>query len=236
METMLEMIARREGFGAVLAEGVARASKLIGRGAEQYAYHTKGLEITAYDPRGALGTALGYAVSTRGADFTSVYALAEYRYSPEEGQQLLGDPAAIDRFTTEGKAALIKHSMSASAAIDSLGLCKVAAMGVVNVFTLEAEAALASAISGMPLTATDLFTAGERILNLERLFNLRCGATSADDTLPAHFLRDGLPQEPHQGATVDLAPMVREFYAAMGWDSEGRPTPDRLRYLEIERI
>ncbi|MHB8992980.1 MAG: aldehyde ferredoxin oxidoreductase C-terminal domain-containing protein, partial [Chloroflexota bacterium] len=234
MEAMLRKIARREGFGAVLAEGVAEAARLIGGGAEDYAYHAKGLELTAYDPRGAMGTALGYAVSNRGGDFTSVYALPEYRWEPEQGQEEFGTPLAVDRLSTEGKGLLVKRAMSVSAVLDSLGLCKVAALSVMGDFSLKAEAELASALSGRPLTPEGLLAVGERVLNLERLFNLRHGATTGDDRLPAHFLRDGLPDSPNQGQTVELEPMVQQFYAAMGWDAEGRPTPERLRQLGLD--
>jgi len=231
METVMRQIARREGLGAVLAEGVRRAAQLIGRGAEQYAFHSKGLELTAYDPRGAMGTALGYAVSTRGADFTSVYALPEYRWDAAQGRELFGSEKAVDRLSIEGKGALVKRSMIVSAILDSLGLCKVPILSVVGDFSLENEAALASALSGWPLTAADLLTIGERILNMERLFNLRHGATRADDDLPDRFTEEPLPDGPTQGMTVPIQPMVRDFYAVMDWDAEGRPTPEKLREL-----
>ncbi|MGE5618813.1 MAG: aldehyde ferredoxin oxidoreductase family protein [Sphingomonadaceae bacterium] len=233
MEAMLLKIARREGFGAVLAEGVAEAARLIGRGAESYAYHSKGLELTAYDPRGAMGTALGYAVSNRGGDFTSVYAVPEYRWEPEKGEEEFGTPLAVDRLSTEGKGLLVKRAMSVSAVLDSMGLCKVAALSVVGDFSLKAEAELASALSGRDFSPEGLLAIGERVVNMERLFNLRHGATTRDDRLPAHFLQDGLPDSPNQGSTVDLEPMVRQFYAAMGWDEEGRPTPEKLRELGL---
>jgi aldehyde:ferredoxin oxidoreductase len=233
MEAMLNKIARREGFGAVLAEGVAEAARRIGRGAEEYAYHSKGLELTAYDPRGALGTALGYAVSSRGGDFTSVYALPEYRWDPEQGRREFGTPASVDRFSTEGKGLLVKRAMSVSAVLDSLGLCKVAALSVVGDFSLRAEAELTSALSGLEFSPAELLSIGERVVTVERMFNLRHGAGPEDDRLPAHFLRDGLPEAPNRGGTVDLAPMLAQFYAAMGWDEQGRPTAERLRELGL---
>ena len=234
METVMRQIARREGLGAVLAEGVQRAAQIIGRGAEQYAFHSKGLELTAYDPRGAMGTALGYAVSTRGADFTSVYAIPEYRWDAAQGREVFGTEKAVDRLSIEGKGALVKRSMIVSAILDSLGLCKVPILSVVGDFSLENEAALASALSGWPLTAADLLTIGERILNAERLFNLRHGATRADDDLPDRFTEEPLPDGPTQGMTVAIQPMVRDFYAVMGWDADGQPTREKLRELELE--
>ena len=234
METMLLKIARREGFGALLAEGTARAAKQIGRGAEQFAYHAKGLELTAYDPRGAMGTALGYAVSSRGGDFTSVYALPEYRWDAEQGRREFGTPNSVDRLSTEGKGPMGNRAMSVSVALDSLGLCKVAALSVVGDFTLTAEAELASALSGWDFSPAELLSIGERVITVERLFNLRHGASRSDDRLPAHFLRDGLPEDPNRGGTVDLEPMLAQFYATMGWDDQGRPTAEKLIDLGLQ--
>jgi len=233
METVMRQIARRQGLGDVLAGGVQRAAQIIGRGAERYAFHSKGLELTAYDPRGAMGTALGYAVSTRGADFTSVYAIPEYRWDAAQGREVFGSEKAVDRLSIEGKGALVKRSMIVSAILDSLGLCKVPILSVMGDFSLENEAALASALSSWPLTATDLLTIGERILNVERLFNLRHGATPADDDLPDRFTEEPLPDGPTRGMTVPIQQMVRDFYAAMGWDADGRPTSAKLQELRL---
>ncbi len=234
METVMRQIARREGLGVVLAEGVQRAARIIGRGAEQYAFHSKGLELTAYDPRGAMGTALGYAVSSRGADFTSVYAIPEYRWDAAQSREVFGTEKAVDRLSIEGKGALVKRSMIVSAILDSLGLCKVPILSVVGDFSLENEAALASSLTGWPLTAADLLTIGERILNVERLFNLRHGATPADDDLPDRFTEEPLLDGPTRGMTVAIQPMVRDFYTVMGWGDDGWPTPEKLRELGLE--
>jgi aldehyde:ferredoxin oxidoreductase len=125
--------------------------------------------------------------------------------------------------------------MIVSAILDSLGLCKVPILSVVGDFSLENEAALTSALSGWPLTAADLLTVGERILNAERWFNLRHGATRADDDLPDRFTEEPLPDGPAQGMAVPIQPMVRDFYAAMGWDADGWPTREKLRELGLEQ-
>ncbi len=238
MATMMRRIAGREGLGDVLAEGTRRAAQIIGRGAEAYALHSKGMELTGYDPRGGLGTALGYAVSTRGGDFTSVYPVAEYRLSPEEGRAWFGDERAVNRLLVEGKGRLVRRSMLVSAAIDALGLCKVPALSVVNDFTLEREAALTAAVAGWEgLSAAELATAGERIVTLEKLLNLRLGAGRADDDLPDRFTEERVPDAgPTQGMTVNIQPLVRDFYAAMQWDDQGVPTPRKLAELELEDL
>jgi len=235
METMMHRVARRKGFGAVLAEGVRRAADIIGRGAEPYAYHSKGLELTGYDPRGGMGTALGYAVSTRGGDFTSVYAVPEYRWEPDQGREWFGTEKAVDRLSVDGKGQLVRRTMVVSAVLDALGLCKVPVLSVVGDYTLEKEATLAAALTGWEVTAEELALAGERIINAEKVLNLRLGACRADDDLPDHFVEDRVRDPgPTQGMTVEIQQMVRDFYAAMEWDDEGYPTPEKLKELDLE--
>ncbi|MHB1416780.1 MAG: aldehyde ferredoxin oxidoreductase C-terminal domain-containing protein, partial [Chloroflexota bacterium] len=236
MAAMLRKIARREGFGAILAEGVAAAARLIGRGAEAAAFHSKGLELTGYDPRGAMGTALGYAVSTRGGDFTSVYAVPEYRWDAQKGEQEFGNALSVDRFSPEGKGTLVRRTIAVSAALDSLGICKVPVLSVMGDFSLRAEAELAAAISGWDLSPSELLTAGERVVTAEKLFNIRHGAGLGDDRLPAFFNQVGLAEDPNKNGTVEVAPMVRDFYAAMGWDEEGRPTAARVAELGLGQL
>jgi aldehyde:ferredoxin oxidoreductase len=235
MATMMHSIALRKGFGALLAEGVRRAAEQIGRGADAYAYHSKGLELTGYDPRGGMGTALGYAVSSGGGDFTSVYAVPEYRWQPEQGLEWFGTEKAVDRLSGEGKGQLVKRSMVVSAALDALGLCKVPVLSIVCDYSLWDEAALTATLTGWEATADELALAGERIVNAERLINLRLSASVADDDLPDHFVEDRVPDAgPTQGMTVDIERLRRDFYGAMGWDEDGIPTPEKLRELDLD--
>jgi len=237
MEAMMKRIARREGFGAVLAEGVRRAAQIIGQGAEAYAYHSKGLELTGYDPRGAMGTALGYAVSTRGGDYASVYVLAEYRWSAEEGRERFGTEKSVDRFSIEGKGQMVRQAMTVSAVLDALGICKMAVLSVVGDYSLENEAALTAALTGWDVNAGELALIGERIINLEKLFNLRLGAGREDDDLPDHFTEERVSDPgPTQGMTVEIHQLVGDFYAAMGWDEDGNPTPEKLKALDLESL
>jgi aldehyde:ferredoxin oxidoreductase len=141
---LIEQMGTGKGFGGLLGEGVLRAAAAIGRGAERYAYHVKGLELTAYDPRGAFGTALGYAVSNRGADYAHVYARHEFDVTPEASAQLYGDERAGEATAPEGKAEMVRRGMIVSAVLDALGICKVPALSLINAYDLADEADLVS--------------------------------------------------------------------------------------------
>jgi len=235
METVIRQIARREGLGDILAEGTRRAAQTIGQGAEAYAQHSKGLELTGYDPRGLMGSALGYAVSTRGGDFTSVYAAPEYRWSPKEGREWFGTEEAVDRLASGGKGRLVKRSMIVSAVLDALGICKVPILSIIGDFSLDNEADLTAALTGWELEAEDLLLAGERIVNLENLVNARFGAGPEEDDLPDRFVEERVPDPGStQGMTVDIDALVQDFYEAMGWDERGMPRPEKVRELGLE--
>jgi len=233
MSALLEKMAHGEGFGAVLARGVRSAAREIGRGAEAFAHQVKGLELSAYDPRAAKATGLGYAVSSRGGDFGHIFASPEYRWTPERALEQFGDPRAADRLVEGGKGAVVRRSAMVSAALDSLGLCKVGSLGLIGRFDLVAEADLASALTGLGLDPGALFQAAERILNLERVLNYRFGAGGEEDTLPSFFQEAPAPEGPAVGRVVHLETMLQQFYQVMGWDKHGLPDEDLLGDLGL---
>ena len=125
--------------------------------------------------------------------------------------------------------------MVVSAALDALGICKVPVLSIVCDYSLRDEAALTSALTGWEATAEELALVGERIVDAERLINLRLGAGLADDDLPDHFVEDRVPDAgPTHGMTVDIERLRGDFYSAMGWDDNGIPTPEKLRELDLE--
>jgi aldehyde:ferredoxin oxidoreductase len=235
MEALIRQMASGEGFGAVLGQGVRRAAQIIGRGAGYYAAHVKGLEMSGYHPDNMMGTALGYAVASRGADFNDVYSAIEHKWLPDEESEEFGTPKASDLTSIHGKAQLVRRAMIVGTVIDSLGLCKVPALSLISAYDLVAEAELATELTQETFGVADLFAAGERIVNTERLINLRCGVRDADDRLPDMFFdkdyNDGhAPSKP----SAWMEPMKKEFYRVMGWDDRGRPTESKLAELGIK--
>jgi aldehyde:ferredoxin oxidoreductase len=210
--SLLPRIARREDdLGDLLAEGTRRAAARIGGDAPDFAPHVKGLELPGYEPRTLQTMALGFAVGSRGADHNRSGAY-EADFSTR-ADRLHGSPtSAALAIDTEDRAALI----------DSLILCKF----LRGVFTdLYAEAAdMLRRVTGWDVTAAELRTTARRIVAAKKLYNIREGWTSAEDTLPRRFLGEGLAMGAGREAVLPrerLQAMVRAYYAARGWDEEG---------------
>ena len=216
---LVNMIGTREGIGAILADGVKRASERIGKGAEKYAMHVKGLEIDGYDPRGAKAQALSFATASRGGCHHSGYAKQELYDS------------TFDRFTEEGKGKLTKENEDETALIDSTGFC--AFPHQLGVISNEIVGKLLYAVTGIKeFNELDyLLRVGERIINIERLFNLREGITNKDDVLPERFLLTPMPTGNSKSQVVDFYPMREEYYKSRGWTEDGVPTEATLKKL-----
>ncbi len=214
---LVRAIGECEGIGAQLGAGVKRYSSA--EGSPEKAMHVKGLHLPAYDPRGVKGLGFSYATSNRGGCHTRAYLVA-----PE----ILRKPKAIDPYTLAGKAGHTKIFQDRFAAVDSLIVCKFALFGAGE----EEYANILSAVTGEEYTSEDLMRVGERIWNIERLYNIREGFTRADDTLPARFF-----DEPINGRVIDREEFrntLDEYYRMRGWDENGVPTADKLRELHID--
>ncbi len=217
----LEDIGYRRGLGHELAEGSLRLARKYG--APELSMSVKGLEMPAYDPRGMQGQGLLYATSNRGACHMRGNML---------GLEVLGLPKLIDRFQVQGKSSYVILHQNVAAAIDSLVICKFTHMGVAE----EYFARVLSAVTGMQYATGDLVKVGERVWNLERLYNLREGFTRADDTLPPRLLNEAVAAGPSQGWVSKLEPMLNEYYRARGWDEQGVPKPKKLAELELANL
>lgn len=214
---LIDDVALSQGLGAELGEGSKAFSTRYN--APELSMSVKGLELPAYDPRGVQGHALSYATSNRGGCHLRAYLI---------GPEILGSPVLVDRDRIEGKAGLVVLFQNLSAAMDSLILCRFTTFA----FTVEDYADLVAAATGLPIDGRELLKIGERIWNLERLFNLREGFSSKDDCLPPRFSTP-LPEGGSRNRIVHLDEMLPEYYQLRGWDKKGQPTQTRLKQLNL---
>jgi aldehyde:ferredoxin oxidoreductase len=216
-------IGRREGLGDLLAEGTRRAAAVIGGDAPNFAPHVKGMEIPGYEPRALQTMALGFAVGSRGADHNRSGAY-EADFS-ERADRLHGSAdSACLAIETEDRAALL----------DSLILCKFL-RGVFSDLFGE-SAALLARVTGWDVTGDELRHTAARIVTAKKLYNIREGWTSAEDTLPRRFLTEQLPDGVAAGAALPrerLDDMIRAYYAGRGWTSDGRVPETLVRAMSL---
>lgn len=223
---LLEKIARREGIGDLLAEGVKRASEAVGKGSEHFAMHSKGLELPGYDVRGLKTFAMGLAVGTRGACHNrSLVYEADVK-------------GTVDRFKAEpGRGKLAMEAENFAAVLDCLVLCKFLRNCFDDFFAEVSQ--LYTMTTGIEITPEELAKVGERVWTLKKAFNIREGWTKADDWMPPRVLEDPVPAGPSQGSFVspaELRMMIDDYYQARGWTKEGLIPRSKLVELGLEDI
>jgi aldehyde:ferredoxin oxidoreductase len=230
MVKLVQKIAAREGFGNILAEGVVRAARTIGRGAEAYAIHTKGMELPAYEPRGAKSQGFNYATSNIGGSHCYGYA----------GQEIFGatEPRPINRFAEAENADIVIYNQ------DSTGMGEV---GIVCAFARGwawfpgLYGKLLAAATGVEHSADIgyLKKVGERIVNLERAFNVREGLGRENDKLPPRMLNEPLHtyDAPGEGEVVrEMEQFLDRYYELRGWTKDGIPTAKKLAELGLSKM
>jgi len=214
----IERIAYRKGFGEIMSQGVRAAARQIGGGSDSFAMQVKGLEFPAYDPRGAFGSGLSFAVSPRGAC---------HRRAWPPAKEILG---GVPPYTAEGKGAMIRDLYAENCIFHSLLVCDMPAKFIP--LTLNDYANYYQAATGEAISQDDFLAMDGRTETLIRMFNNREGFTRVDDTLPQRTLREPLPDGPGKGQCVgeeNLNRMIDDFYACQGWDAAGVPTEVTLQ-------
>ena len=208
---LAEKTGKHEGFGRMLGLGALRLATHYGR--PELAMVVKGQEFAGYDARAQQGMGLGYATSNRGACHLKHDVLAEDMHDQ----------------SGNGKARPCKESQDKIAMVDSTGTClfTLSAWG-----TEEFQQQIAASL-GEQWTSERLLLTGERIWNLERLFNLAAGFTAADDSLPPRLLEVPAPSGVAKGRVAELALMLPEYYALRGWSPDGIPTDETLERLGL---
>jgi len=230
MVKLVQKIGRREGFGNILAEGVVRAARTIGRGAEAYAIHTKGMELPGYEPRGAKSQGFSYATSNIGGSHCYGYA----------GQEVFGvpEPRSVNRFAETENADIVIFNQDRTA---------MGEVGIVCAFTRawgyfpQNYGKLLAAATGIESLADMgyLVKAGTRIVNLERAFNAREGFGRKDDKLPARMLNEPLHTygAPGEGEMVrEMEQFLDRYYELRGWNEDGIPTAKKLADLGLGQM
>jgi aldehyde:ferredoxin oxidoreductase len=220
LAVLIDDIAHRKSIGGnILAEGVQIGSKKLGNGSEEFAMHTKGLEIPGYDPRGAFGMGLAYATSDRGGCHQRAWtAKAEVM-----------DPT-LDRFSFKKKAKLVKEVQDERAAFFSLVFCDFAPISEIDCVQLLNLA------TGFNHSLESYLLAGERIWNLIRLFNLREGLNTKEDNLPKRFFNKSFSKGPAKNIVLsndEFQKSLQDYYSLRGWNMKGIPTPEKIKELGL---
>ncbi|MDI6755664.1 MAG: aldehyde ferredoxin oxidoreductase family protein [Thermodesulfobacteriota bacterium] len=224
---LVEKIGKREGLGQLLGEGVRIAAEKIGRNAVEYSLHVKGMEIPGHDPRCYNAGAVSYATSNRGACH-----LAGFSHTFERVLSLpeIGVEKPLNRLEVQGKGELAASTQNVMGLFDSLKLCKFILFGGVKLTPITSWYTM---VTGLPMDVAEFLKTGERIFNLKRLYNVRCGISRKDDVLPARFLT---LQREGEGLTPNLPPLgeiLSQYYQVRGWSEEGIPLPEKLKELGL---
>ncbi|MHA1115041.1 MAG: aldehyde ferredoxin oxidoreductase family protein [Candidatus Heimdallarchaeaceae archaeon] len=209
------MAAFRQGLGYWIGEGSRKMCEHYG--APELSMSVKGLEMPAYDPRGAKGIGLNYATANRGGCHVTGYTIAA---------EVLGD---VDRFTIEGKAELTKTFQDFTSVVNSSVNC----LFLTFALGLDEYAEMIGPVTGWDVTTDELLKTGERITNLERMILNKLGISGKDDTLPKRLLEEKMPEGASEGQIVELEQMKQEYYKLRGWE-DGIPTHEKIKELELE--
>jgi len=222
---MLEKLAKREGFGNILADGVKKAAEKIGKGSEKYAMHIAGEEIPAHDSRGGPPFAIAYGAEPTPARHTQ----------GGEGPFPEGAMPEFDHSSFKGRGEPHKHGSNLTQIYNAAGVCMIVfgdAYGHAD-YLIEAL----QTITGWDLTREEILKTGERIDNMRQAFNVREGLTTPWK-YPDRML--GVPPKtegPRTGITVSEDDLYNEYYAARGWDRKtGKPSKEKLLELGLDDV
>jgi len=237
MVQLIEMIAKREGIGEVLAEGVARAARVFGKGAEDFALHIKGQELPMHEPRFKSGMGLGYTISPTGADHC--HNMHDHFYT---SRPFLSRAAQIETLgifeplpcqdLSPAKVRMLVYMSLWQHTVNCLVFCYFVQLHPPQI------ADLVRGITGWNTTVWELMKVGERCINMARAFNIREGLGKDDDYLPRRFFTP-FTSGPLKGVSIDkneLDQAIDTYYAMVGWDKNGVPTLAKLQELGIEWV
>jgi aldehyde:ferredoxin oxidoreductase len=238
MLAMIHKIARREGFGDILADGVKRAAERIGRGSEQFAIHVKGQELPMHEPRGKVALSLAYAVSPTGADHME--AIHDPAFEGlgvlDNGLSEVGLLEPLDRmYFGPEKVRAFYYAQAIWSLYNSVGMCDFVGIPIGALKLTALRDYVAAATGWDDMTMWELLKVGERANTMSRLFNLREGFTIEDDQLPQRMF-DPLENGKLKGVALEREVFdraLRLYYQMAGWSAEGVPTDAKLAELDL---
>ena len=225
---LVEKIAKRQGIGAIFADGVEKASQALGKETEAFALHSKGLEVSLSNPTPTVSLALSWATSNRGACH-----LEGFSHQVESGTPFpeMGYMKTMDGTSGEGKGRMTARMQDYMAVFNALGLCKFLFFARVSHETI---CRWIKGLAGWEVTSKDLMGVGERIYNMKRAYNVLLGVKAERDVVAPRILENLRPGKPiSEGRKLFLA-MRKEYYQARGWDADGIPTREKLLSLGLE--
>ena len=224
---VVEQLGRNEGLGKLIAMGSKKASRIIGKGSEEYAIEVKGMEVPYHDPRAFVSMATNYATASRGACHMEAIS-----YWLGYGVRFEGwyDPEEFDKHDSTGKGKLAADFQNYVGVYNALGLCQFIIKGKVGP---QHTVDLVNAALEWDWSTGDLLETGERLFNLKRLINLRLGLARENEKLPA-LLKEAYPEGGSEGYVVPMEDMLTAYYQARRWDSQsGMPTAAKLNELGL---
>jgi aldehyde:ferredoxin oxidoreductase len=250
---LIQHVAHRRNLGDLLAEGSRRAAETIGEDAPKLAMHVKGMELPRQEPRIAKGFGLGHATANRGADHLYALPTIDLAGNLEAAGRIFPADIVPELLETDNetyKPDIVVFSEHYCAVSDALGVCKFTTAETYALYPEDLAAGL-SALWGRRVSSEELLTAGERIVNLERLYNVRLGLSRVDDRLPDRFISEPLeihafdrdeatgemhpsPEPVHVGVLRGFDAMLDRYYQLRGWDENGIPTPETLHRLGLD--
>ncbi len=239
---LVDDIANRKGLGDILADGPVRAAEKLGKDTLRYNIQVKGMSNLHSDERPTPALALGIATSTRGADHLRSRPAIDLYHLPEEVLEKIYGHGGMssDYRDYKGKPWMVFWQECLYALVDALGICKFQTVFLSpNMPKWEEYSKTIELVTGMKLTPRQLMETGERIYNLERMFNMREGFTREDDTLPDRYFDEPTPVglDVVRNRAIDrekFQTMISEYYTLHGWDSEGKATPETLKRLNLD--
>ncbi|MGE5253499.1 MAG: aldehyde ferredoxin oxidoreductase family protein [Planctomycetaceae bacterium] len=226
MVKMAEKIGKRQGLGKLLGEGVRIAAEKLGKNSVEFSTDVKGQEMPAHDPRCFNAGAVGYATINRGACHLGFSHVFERVLSMPE----IGIDQPLQRLEVKGKGEAAAKTQNIMGLFDSLKVCKFTMFGGLK---LTPMLAWYNMVTGNSMTMEEFLKTGERIFNLKRMYNVRCGISRKDDTLPARFLTLKHEGEGLNPSLPPLGELLYDYYKFRGWNEDGIPVPEKLKELGL---